>query len=83
MKKILLAIAAIVPFMAVAQDADPFSNIDELIKNTRAAETNIPGAEFPRTDSHNRVYFHYKSPNTQALTVDICSKKFFVTLHVE
>ena len=76
MKRILLAIAAILPFMAMAQNADPFSNIDELMKNTQAATTNIPGAEFPRVDSHNRVYFRYKSPNTQALTVDICSKKF-------
>lgn len=76
MKRIFLAIAAILPFMAMAQNADPFSNIDELMKNTQAATTNIPGAEFPRVDSHNRVYFRYKSPNTQALTVDICSKKF-------
>lgn len=76
MRRFLLSIAVALPFIAAAQDANVFNNIEELMKNTQAATTNIPGAEFPRIDNHNRVYFRYKSPNTSALTVDICSKKF-------
>ncbi len=42
-----------------------------LIENTKAAETNVPGVDFPRIDNQNRVIFRVEAPDAQKVQVDI------------
>ncbi len=48
----------------------------EVMSFTKPAETNIPGAEFPRLDSENRGYFRVHNPACSSMMVDICGKKY-------
>lgn len=56
--------------------ADRPESDESLMARTRAAETNVPGADFPRIDGEGRVYFRLHAPETRALTVDICGRKY-------
>lgn len=51
-------------------------NTQDIIKNTQAAITNIPGNEFPRLDNERRAHFRLFAPACSRMQVDICGKKY-------
>lgn len=73
MKKLILTslVTCLATMSAVAQPQQPAFE-----PGTKAAETNIDGADYPRVGEDGRVYFRFKSPESKALVVDICSKKY-------
>ena len=48
----------------------------DIISFTTAAETNIPGALFPRLDKDNRAYFRLHQPTASNIILDICGKQY-------
>ncbi len=48
----------------------------DTMSNTRKAETNVPGNEFPRVDSGRRAYFRIVAPQASKVQIDICSHKY-------
>ncbi len=50
--------------------------MEDVLKSTAPASSNMHGCEFPRLDSDNRAYFRIFAPQVKRLQVDICSKRY-------
>ncbi len=50
--------------------------MEDVLKSTTAASSNMHGCEFPRLDSDNRAYFRIFAPQVKRLQVDVCGKKY-------
>jgi enterochelin esterase-like enzyme len=50
------------------------SQIDDLIKNSKPASTNVPNAQFPRITSDLRVIYRIKAPDAQKVQFDLMKK---------
>lgn len=72
MKKFLISVLLIQVFaimLCKGQVSDPILTI------SKPAETNGPGAEYPRIDSERKAYFRVNAPNAQKVQVD-CGKTY-------
>lgn len=50
--------------------------LEEVVKNTSPASSNMHGCDFPRLDKENRAYFRLHAPEVTRLQVDVCGKKY-------
>lgn len=48
----------------------------DIMKDTQAAVTNVPGYEYPRLDNERRAHFLFYAPACSRMQVDICGKKY-------
>ncbi|MCJ7447677.1 MAG: alpha/beta hydrolase-fold protein [Bacteroidales bacterium] len=48
---------------------------DPILAISKPAETNAPGAEYPRLDSEKRAYFRVNAPNAQKVQID-CGRTY-------
>lgn len=44
---------------------------DDLLSTTKPASTNIVGAEYPRVDAQGKVYFRFRAPEAQSISVSM------------
>lgn len=48
----------------------------DIMKDTQAAVTNVPGYEYPRLDNERRAHFRFYASACSRMQVDICGKKY-------
>lgn len=46
------------------------------MQTAKAAETNVPGNDYPRIDAERRAHFCFYAPNASRIQVDCCGKKY-------
>jgi enterochelin esterase family protein len=63
-------------FMVIALNGLCFGQTEDVYKNSKPSETNVPGAEYPRVDAQNRAVFRMEAPNAQKVQVDIGNKVY-------